>query len=67
MDDKDLRLMEIVKEYTQNDKRRFKNPNDMSKQELRQLMSEVIDYGIRMGYLKEKEKTDDGCIFEVIN
>lgn len=60
------RLAEIVKEYTENTPWRNKDPHTMTIREMTTLFNEVLDYGIRMGYLKEIEKTDKGCIFKIV-
>jgi len=66
MDDKDLKLQQIVNEYiigTHWQNRKF---NDMTATELAELMKEVIDYGIRNGYLAEIEAGEGWCKFKVL-
>ena len=66
MDDKDLRLQQIMSEYIDGTHWQNRNYTDMTTIELAELMKEVIDYGIKKGYLEEVEvHGDSGCTFRV--
>ena len=60
------RLLKILQEYVIGTPWENRNPESLSREELSQLMGEVIDYGIRKCYIFEIEKTDHGCIFEIV-
>lgn len=55
----------IIAEYVNGTGLEYLNPEEMDREELVDMWKQIMDYGIKQGYLKQTEIREDGCTIKL--